>query len=354
MRGILFFLILLLLGWYVGSTYWYVCEIKGHCTEKVAAVDSNKKVTSKTDNQANKATAQTKENTAALNSNNKKTSTGTTTPASNKEVESNKPNPVPLTVSGLNSARSSNNILFTEKGFEAEYPTDINNFSNQIKNYLNRNPQKSIELTGFYRNTDPRPATLPDLGYARAEEVKKKLVASGIRANQIVTSSKMTSSFKNYKDKITGAVTFKIGNLAPEKPKETVNEEVAKTVSKEQITKIEKSVTAKSRNVYFKTGSSQIIETDELKSYFKELKTYLAYYPSKKIRVTGHTDNTGGPIKNRELGKQRAELIKNYLAKAGIKSSQIVVDSKGQNSPIADNATAEGRQKNRRVEININ
>jgi outer membrane protein OmpA-like peptidoglycan-associated protein len=70
------------------------------------------------------------------------------------------------------------------------------------------------------------------------------------------------------------------------------------------------------------------------------------------VAVYGNTDSTGTAGHNAELGKQRAESVKNWLVKnAGVSSNKISVESKGQSDPVATNATSEGRQMNRRVEI---
>lgn len=72
------------------------------------------------------------------------------------------------------------------------------------------------------------------------------------------------------------------------------------------------------------------------------------------ITVTGFTDNTGSRPTNIKLGQGRADFTKQYLIQNGIDSSKIQSFSKGPDLPIADNATEEGRAKNRRVEVTIN
>lgn len=103
--------------------------------------------------------------------------------------------------------------------------------------------------------------------------------------------------------------------------------------------------------VYFKTGSTEMIETPEGIAYLNLLKTYLDTYPNSTITLIGHTDNTGDEPTNLILGKKRAENVKQQLSKRGIKAEQITTESKGSSAPIADNTTDEGRYKNRRTEI---
>ncbi|MFC3148096.1 OmpA family protein [Piscinibacterium candidicorallinum] len=69
------------------------------------------------------------------------------------------------------------------------------------------------------------------------------------------------------------------------------------------------------------------------------------------LTVTGHTDNTGDAETNKRLAQARAEAVKQRLVSLGAKADAIKVESFGADQPVADNATAEGRAKNRRVEV---
>ena len=75
-------------------------------------------------------------------------------------------------------------------------------------------------------------------------------------------------------------------------------------------------------------------------------------YAGKEIMVMGFTDSTASASYNRELGRERAESVKSYLTKNGkISANDVTTESFGQRKPVATNATPEGRQQNRRVEI---
>jgi len=74
--------------------------------------------------------------------------------------------------------------------------------------------------------------------------------------------------------------------------------------------------------------------------------------PSLKIKITGHTDSDGNAANNMELSKKRAASVKKYLlANYGIDDTRIETDGKGASQPVADNNTATGKAKNRRVEF---
>ncbi|KAA6432633.1 OmpA family protein [Dyadobacter flavalbus] len=75
-------------------------------------------------------------------------------------------------------------------------------------------------------------------------------------------------------------------------------------------------------------------------------------YKEASLAVYGRTDSTGTAGLNKELGKLRAEAVKQWLVEnANINADNIAVYSKGQSDPVASNATPEGRQMNRRVDI---
>jgi OOP family OmpA-OmpF porin len=71
------------------------------------------------------------------------------------------------------------------------------------------------------------------------------------------------------------------------------------------------------------------------------------------VQIIGHTDNTGAADYNQKLSEQRAATVKDFLVKNGVDPSKITILGKGQSSPIADNATTEGRAKNRRVDVMV-
>jgi OOP family OmpA-OmpF porin len=71
------------------------------------------------------------------------------------------------------------------------------------------------------------------------------------------------------------------------------------------------------------------------------------------IIAIGHTDSIGTSEYNQKLSVRRAEAVKAYLVSKGIEPNRIYTEGKGKSQPIADNRTAEGRAKNRRVEIEV-
>jgi outer membrane protein OmpA-like peptidoglycan-associated protein len=79
----------------------------------------------------------------------------------------------------------------------------------------------------------------------------------------------------------------------------------------------------------------------------------LNQYPNSLIDVYGHTDSTGSDQYNQSLSEARARTVANYLTMQGVSAARIRSQGFGETLPIADNATDEGRRRNRRVEIKI-
>ena len=69
------------------------------------------------------------------------------------------------------------------------------------------------------------------------------------------------------------------------------------------------------------------------------------------IVAVGHTDSVGTDAYNQKLSIRRAEAVKKHLVSQGIEAKRIYVEGKGESQPVADNKTADGRAKNRRVQI---
>lgn len=91
--------------------------------------------------------------------------------------------------------------------------------------------------------------------------------------------------------------------------------------------------------------------TPEAKSSLDQVATYLKENPETRIDVIGYTDSTGSAEYNQKLSEKRAQSASNYLESQGIEESRVTTIGKGEEDPIADNSTEEGRENNRRVEV---
>ena len=101
--------------------------------------------------------------------------------------------------------------------------------------------------------------------------------------------------------------------------------------------------------INFETGKAEI--KSESKKIIDQIVLMLKDNPELKVNIEGHTDNVGSVQSNQTLSEKRAEAVMKVLISDGIDSSRLSSRGWGQNKPIADNETEEGRSKNRRVEI---
>lgn len=91
----------------------------------------------------------------------------------------------------------------------------------------------------------------------------------------------------------------------------------------------------------------------EARERLAKLSGIVLAHPGLNLAVEGHTDNVGGDAMNQTLSEQRAQSVRQYLIDQGLDAGTISAKGFGKTMPVADNSTADGRQKNRRVEIII-
>ena len=126
----------------------------------------------------------------------------------------------------------------------------------------------------------------------------------------------------------------------------------AGTAVKQDYSKTKTDVMANGHwNINFATGSTAI---DGSEKDLTTIYNLLVEAEATKLQIVGHTDNVGSSDANITLSKGRANSVVQYLTSKGISSSRFqLVDGKGDTEPIADNTTAAGRSKNRRVDITL-
>ncbi|MBL7920053.1 MAG: OmpA family protein [Bacteroidia bacterium] len=118
------------------------------------------------------------------------------------------------------------------------------------------------------------------------------------------------------------------------------------------ITPIEAGQSISINNIFFDFDKAELkkesyYELDRLVKLFKE-------YPALQVEISGHTDNVGSKKYNDQLAYRRAEAVSKYIKnKLGVNETQVTLKSYGETQPVASNATAKGRQINRRVEFKV-
>jgi len=105
------------------------------------------------------------------------------------------------------------------------------------------------------------------------------------------------------------------------------------------------------KKIQFDTGKTKI--TDESADVLTNVIGIMNDYPNTKFSIDGHTDSVGSAKLNKELSEGRAKAVMDYLISNGIDESRLTSMGYGEEKPIADNNTRNGRTANRRVEINL-
>jgi outer membrane protein OmpA-like peptidoglycan-associated protein len=101
----------------------------------------------------------------------------------------------------------------------------------------------------------------------------------------------------------------------------------------------------------FDSGTARL--TRQSTGQLRNVAEILKAYPSVKIKIGGYTDNMGDDARNLQLSQERADAMKQRIVSFGIDPSRVEAEGYGEAHPLADNATEEGRQRNRRVDVRV-
>ena len=277
------FIFFLFLLWGSGSTYWYVCKIKGFCQEQSAKTNMVTK-------------PKVKEN--------------------KKEVT-----PVKKVV---------HSFIYFPRGKSDPVIHDTLQWQAEVKSIKELQAEgKKLHIEALYYAGEENTTGFDNLGLARATALKNMLSTS-IDTALIVAKAKQVGDSTA---KLPYYVEYNRKWLKWLMDNNFVQELDEKTL------------------VHFPYNSTEAIKNKAILSYLDKVEKNMKSHPELKIQVVGHTDNKGRAAANKILGLKRAKRIKKWLINKGIDADRIIVKSEGENQPIADNNTEEGRQKNRRVEI---
>jgi OmpA-OmpF porin, OOP family len=114
---------------------------------------------------------------------------------------------------------------------------------------------------------------------------------------------------------------------------------------------VKKRVDVAANNILFVTGSAKLASKSN--KGLNEVVKIMQDNPQMKLAIDGHTDDVGSDEKNQKLSDDRAAAVRAYMVSKGIDENRITSAGHGESQPIADNKTAAGRQKNRRVEMKM-
>ena len=238
------------------------------------------------------------------------------------------------------------NFNFKESYFTILEPlsNSLNEAVVKVKNYMLEDSLKLLHVTGYYKSSESNNSAFPNLGLARANAVKNYFVSTGISSKNIDTYGELNDEMIPDNNKIYyGPLAFSMST-----------DDGLDTSRSEAIQALGEAIKADPLVLYFETGASTLNLTAEQREKVANISRYVDKVHEAKIHVIGHTDNTGDAFSNTKLGQKRAEFVKRYLMGNAISEGFIEATSKGQDEPIASNASEEGREQNRRVVVTIN
>ena len=223
-------------------------------------------------------------------------------------------------------------IIIHKSNTKITIPQEISSFKDSIFQKLNTNQNTSIEIIGKYTQKIVDSLSTAANGLARADALKKELIAYGINPLKITTSSKESlfkyDSLGNFANGI--ALNFK--KLTDYKP-------IAEATKKTHL-------------IYYKKGEDIRLD-NKTKRYIAELKYFLANNPKAKAQLVVFTDSDGSKEKNYWNALDLAVKFRKQLDKEfGIKKKQLRASSRGELDPLYDNTSVD-KAKNNRIEITV-
>ncbi|MDX1407301.1 MAG: OmpA family protein [Saprospiraceae bacterium] len=185
-----------------------------------------------------------------------------------------------------------------------------------------------LEITGLYYRDESPASDDADLGLARAEAVRD-ILAGVVPPERMVVKSEVADLSGDVRDRFFSAVRYRA----------RINNEHVQEVDDRAL-------------IYFPFNSTKPEFSPEIHTYLDAVADRLAQ-TDEQVLLTGHTDDEGSNNSNYYLGHWRASAVRDALVEKGLESARITVESKGELEPIAGNNTKEGRERNRRVELQL-
>lgn len=183
-----------------------------------------------------------------------------------------------------------------------------------------------LEITGLYGTNEVNNTTFENLGFARANAARQ--LFTEIPEESIRLLSRMVD------DTLDKANPFASCEFNARINTENVQEIEDKTL------------------IYFPFNSTNKLNSIEVENYLNDVATRVIA-SGEKVNLSGHTDTLGDDGSNIKLGQRRADIVKTYLISKGVPEANVTAASEGEARPVAENETEDGRQKNRRTELQI-
>ena len=280
----------------------------------------------------------------------------------------------------LNSppAPFSNVVQIFRDSLALEFTVDFEVVRQQLLNYLNENPSSDLSIIGLY---DAKERIMePNLGRRRSVLLKNKLTQAGLPAERLWCSSDIREMFDQDQVSYLGGVLL-MRKPGSESFRTTTAEGIAqngtaalieaasfssipiqqetseietKTETKPVTVAKPKSIRSKERRIIFypTIEGQSIVLRQNILDLLPVLSQWLDQDPKHRIKIVGHTDNVGHYEDNLVVGMRWANQMREWLGTTQkLNIDRLYTGSEGEGTPLYDNQTANGRFKNRRIEL---
>jgi outer membrane protein OmpA-like peptidoglycan-associated protein len=213
-----------------------------------------------------------------------------------------------------------------------------------------RNPGQNVNFS--MRNGGIQRNGIVALGESR-HDTSKEVVTARIMADgqyvKVFVDEVRVANVPNANLGRSDKIWFKLNGWSAEHPRMVGNIRVG-AGSKTMYDAIESAGRVATQGIYFDTGSDVI--RPESSGTLRQIASMLGEHADLKLTIEGHTDNVGNAAANQSLSEARARAVKDALVSAyGITADRLETAGFGDTKPAGSNATPEGRQSNRRVEL---
>lgn len=238
---------------------------------------------------------------------------------------------------------------------------DLTNSITSLRDFLSENKDVTLNITGFGYSSEDNRSAFPTLGEARANAVKSTLIENGISGNQLTVDGTLFDGTWSGQDSIVrGPISYALmrsmesgDGLEAEGDTAGHDAETEGGSTSEDFAEFVRDLQENPMVLHFETGSAYVNLSAGERQLISRLNQYIDQNAQAQIVIHGHTDNSGSPDVNNQLGKERAEFLKSYLVRNGFRPDRIRTISQGQSSPVASNDTPEGMAENRRAVLTI-
>lgn len=282
----------LLIVWIAGSTYWHVCKILKLCDTELSVIVTDMPV-----------------------------------PVVVAE-------PLIITDAPGFKLHSSGNFAFAKGGIIAN-KSEVYPQMDSLAAYLSANPGKLLIITGLYAQDEVNTTIFPDLGIARASEIKNWLLGKGLSDSMFSLKSRIKKDMVFSNDSLRGGIYFTFVSKIAASEIKLANEQKYESIFKPF-------------DLYFPAAVSQYILTDQSQKFLEEAKKYFLENEDKKLILIVYSDDKDSTELDRTLSEKRINVLKRNFISSGISADKIVTEQRKLNLKTGnDLIIAEKRAANR-------